>query len=228
MTHDTAAMPDGAGTKGDAGAVTDGAAGERSVAEAYDRRAAEYIAVAGTVDRLDPRDASTVERWREGTSGPLLDAGCGPGLWAGFLHARGADVCGIDLSAAFVAAARATHPGVSFVRGSFLALPQASGSVGGVLSWYSLIHTPPAEVPLALGEFARVLAPGGTLLLGFFDGEARQAFDHAVTTAYFWSADALAALLAEAGLVREWSEVRARTADEVSARPHGALIARRV
>ena len=36
-----------------------------------------------------------------------------------------------------------------------------------------------------------MLAPGGSSLIGFFDGVPRQPFPHAVTTAYFWSAEAL-------------------------------------
>ncbi|UPL12687.1 class I SAM-dependent methyltransferase [Microbacterium sufflavum] len=199
-----------------------------AIAAAYDRRAAEYVAIAGTVEQLDPRDRDTIDRWRRATSGALLDAGCGPGLWTRFLHDAGHDVSGIDLSAEFVAEARTRHPGLDVTQGSFLALPQPAGSLGGVLAWYSLIHTPPTEVPAALAEFARVLAPGGRLLLGFFDGEPRAPFDHAITTAYFWSAEALTPLLAAAGLEVEETETRARVPGEASTRPHGALIARRV
>ncbi len=46
----------------------------------------------------------------------------------------------------------------------------ASDSIGGVLAWYSLIHHEPSTIQRALGEFARVLRPGGGLLLGFFVG----------------------------------------------------------
>lgn len=204
---------------------------EREVAAAYDRRAAEYVALVGAVEQLDPRDAATIAAWRDTTTGPLLDAGCGPGLWTRFLRDGGdgepRDVTGVDLSGELLAAARELHPGVPFVQGSFLALPQESASLGGILAWYSVIHTPPAEVSAVLAEFARVLAPGGTLLLGFFAGEPREPFAHAVTTAYFWSTAALTPLLAAAGLTVSWSEVRGRSAGEVSARPHGALIARR-
>ena len=39
------------------------------------------------------------------------------------------------------------------------ALPVADAALGGLLAWYSLIHTPPAELPTAVDEFARVSAP---------------------------------------------------------------------
>lgn len=112
-------------------------------------------------------------------------------------------------------------------RAPFYALPVADASLGGILAWYSLIHTPPAELPAALVEFARAVAPGGSLLIGFFDGPPRQPFARAVTEAYFWSAEALSDLLAPAGFTVSHQERRERASDEVSIRPHGALIATR-
>jgi SAM-dependent methyltransferase len=198
---------------------------DSAVADAYDRRADEYIEIAGRIEQLDPRDAETVRVWRDATAGPLLDAGCGPGLWTSFLHEGGRDVRGVDVSTAFVAAARAAYPGIRFEVASFRRLPVPSASLGGVLSWYSLIHTPPDDVPEVLAELARVMAPGGSLLLGFFDGAPREPFAHAVAPAYFWSPEALGALLADAGFAVSASERRGRAPGEVSARPHAAVTA---
>ncbi|WP_292790065.1 MULTISPECIES: class I SAM-dependent DNA methyltransferase [unclassified Microbacterium] len=210
------------------------AAGQDSVARAYDARAAEYREVAGDLGLMDPRDRELIRRWRDETPGRLLDAGCGPGHWTAFLHGdegaefgTGRDVEGIDLSAAFIHGARARYPHLSFHHGSFRTLPQASGTVGGVLAWYSVIHTPPTELPDVFAEFARVLAPGGSLLLGFFVGEPRAVFPHAVAPAFFWTAEALSPLLAAAGLELQWSETREREPGEISSRPHGALRALR-
>ncbi|MEV7608017.1 class I SAM-dependent methyltransferase [Microbacterium sp. NPDC089320] len=199
---------------------------DAGVAAAYDARAAEYVAVAGTIEQMDARDAAVIESWRDGTDGPLLDAGCGPGHWTGFLSRGGRSVRGIDLSGEFVATARERHPGIPFDLGSFRDLPLEAGSLGGILAWYSLIHTPPADVRAIFVEFARVLAPGGSILIGFFDGEPRKPFAHAVAPAYFWSTDALAAVLADAGFEVVSTEARGREADEISVRPHGSLVAR--
>lgn len=197
------------------------------IAAAYDARATEYIQVAGALDQMADADRALIAAWRDATPGRLLDAGCGPGLWSGLLHDGGRDVLGVDLSAPFLAHARATYPQVRFRQGSFAELPVDDASLGGILAWYSLIHAPPEDLPAIVAEFARALAPGGSILLGFFDGTPREPFAHAITTAYFWSVDALSALLDEAGFTVTASATRTRTELEISTRPHAHLIAHR-
>lgn len=198
------------------------------IAAAYDRRAAEYIEVLGAVEQMDARDAAVIAQWRDATPGLLLDAGCGPGHWTEYLTRGGRDAHGIDLSTEFVASARALHPGIRFEVGSFRMLAYESGSVGGILAWYSLIHSPPADLPGIIGEFARVLVRGGRVLVGFFDGEPGEPFAHQVAPAHFWSSEALTDLFADAGLVVSWTERCERAPGEASRRVHGALVARRV
>lgn len=198
-----------------------------SIAAAYDARAAEYIEIAGDISQMDPRDHESIAAWRDATPGRLLDAGCGPGLWTEFLHDGYRDVTGIDLSEEFLDAARERHPHLRFEEGAFRDLSFEAASLGGILAWYSLIHTPPEEVPAVLTEFARVLVPGGSLLIGYFDGPPREPFAHAVTPAYFWSADALESLLSAAGFTLVHQEQRTREPNEVSRRAHGAITARR-
>lgn len=184
--------------------------------------------MAGRLDQMDPRDIAVIARWRDETAGPLLDAGCGPGHWTAFLAEGGRTATGVDLSEAMIARARAAYQGLAFEVGSFRELPQRSASVGGILAWYSLIHTPPAAVPMVLAEFARVLTPGGGLLLGFFDGEPRGGFAHAIAPAWFWSIDTLTAMLEDAGFSVVRSERRSREPGEVSIRPHASIAAVRV
>ncbi|MBS1907599.1 MAG: class I SAM-dependent methyltransferase [Actinobacteria bacterium] len=229
---------------------------DEQVAAAYDARAAEYIALIGSLDQMERADVALIGRWRDETSGALLDAGCGPGLWTAFLanqecsvdpsadpepgripdpapgggsgRASRREVVGVDISAEFLSAARARHPRLRFESASMRELPFPDGSFGGVLAWYSLIHLPPAELEEVLGELARVLAVGGRILIGFFDGEPGEEFTHAVAPAYYWSADALIPLLESAGLRVVWSERRGREPGAAgSVRPHGALEAER-
>lgn len=198
---------------------------DEQTAAAYDARAAEYIKLLGDISQLDAADADAVGRWRDATTGPLLDAGCGPGLWTAFLNESRHEAQGIDLSAEFIASARERHPGIGFRVGSFRDLPFEDASFGGILAWYSLIHTSPEDLPAILAEFARVLGPGGSILIGFFDGEPRGPFAHAVAPAYFWDAPALTTVLEDAGFAVTASERRDRNPGEASRRPHGSVTA---
>lgn len=130
------------------------------------------------------------------------DAGCGPGHLTAMLHELGLDAFGLDLSPAMVDHARRAHPALAFDEARMESLPLNDNTLGGVLAHYSMIHTPPSELPALLAEQARVLAPGGLLLTSFFATEAPAPvrFDHKVTPAYSWPPDHFAALLTEAGL----------------------------
>ncbi|MBC7278933.1 class I SAM-dependent methyltransferase [Nocardioides sp.] len=194
-----------------------------TIAAAYDSRAAEYIDLIGTIDQLAEQDRDTITTWRDTTTGRLLDAGCGPGHWSQELTAQGVrEVVGLDASAEFIKAARERFPAIAFQQADLAAIPLEDHSVGGILAWYSIIHTPPTDLPAILSEFARVLSPGGSALIGYFDGEPGEAFDHAVHTAYYWSAKALEELLAEHGFVVE----RTSTRQDQGARRPGDLVAR--
>ncbi len=50
-------------------------------------------------------------------------------------------------------------------------LPFPDAAFDGVLCWYSLIHLTDDELPVALAEVARVLRPGGLVLVAFQKGE---------------------------------------------------------
>lgn len=193
-------------------------------ASAYDARAAEYAALFGKVAASAREDRDRIGTWADDVRGPALDLGCGPGHWTDLLHRRAAGpVVGVDPAPAFLDLARVAFPGVAFRAGGWADLAP-DGTLGGVLAWYSLIHVPPADLPAALAAVAAALRPGGTLLLGAFDGAPGEPFDHAVTTAWTWSVPALTDLLARAGL--EVTDARTRT--DPGARPHLDLVAERV
>lgn len=103
--------------------------------------------------------------------GLVGDLGCGPGRIAGHLAGLGMDVVGIDLSPRMVDVARREHPALRFEVASMAALPFADGELAGALAWYSVIHTPEERQPELYSEFARVVRPGGALLLAFQAGQ---------------------------------------------------------
>lgn len=194
-----------------------------AVQQAYDRRSAEYTELLGTMDAVHPADRALVDHWSEGITGTVLDAGCGPGHWTDYLDRRGVTARGLDLSPRFVEHARSAFPHIVFDLGSLDVIPMPPESLDGILAWYSIIHLEPSRIPAVLTEFARVLTPGGALLLGFFEGPEVEAFDHAVVTAHSWPVTALTQHLDESGF--EVQETHSRTGPGY--RPHGAITALR-
>lgn len=192
---------------------------------AYSRRAAEYADLFGSMAAVHPSDRQLVDTWADAVTGPVIDAGCGPGHWTNYLVRRGTPASGMDLSPDLIARARARYPGLSFEVGNLDALEADTGSVGGLMSWYSLIHHEPSTIQVPLTEFARVLGPGGGLLLGFFEGPVVEKFDHAVLDAYKWPVTELSRELRAAGF--DVVETHTRSGANARPRPHGAIVARR-
>ena len=180
---------------------------------AYDAVAETYAELVPPRFAADVRGRAMVTAFAESVAaagaGPVADLGCGPGHVAAYLHGLGVPVFGVDISPATVAAARRAHPGLRFEVGTLAGLDAPDGSLGGVLSWWSLLHTPPAERPAVFGEWHRALAPGGHVLLGFHvgDGQSRPrgAYGHEDVsyTIDLIQPDVVTAELAAAGFRRE-------------------------
>jgi SAM-dependent methyltransferase len=139
----------------------------------YDRVAEEYTRRIYDELQHKPLDRQLLDQLvtRVGQLGPICDLGCGPGQVARYLHERGAAVLGVDLSPGMVEMAQRLNPTIPFYQGNMLALPFADERWGGIAAFYSLIHIPPADLPVALGEIRRLLRPAGWLLLAFHSGQ---------------------------------------------------------
>jgi SAM-dependent methyltransferase len=96
-------------------------------------------------------------------AGVALDAACGTGRHSERLAALGHRVIGVDSSPEMLARARTRSPDADLRPGDLTALPVGDGTVDLVLCTLALTHV--ADLKPALGEFARVLRPGGHLVL---------------------------------------------------------------
>ncbi|MFD0316617.1 class I SAM-dependent DNA methyltransferase [Streptomyces flavalbus] len=164
--------------------------------------------------------------------GPVADLGCGPGWVTAYLADLGLPVFGLDLSASMVATARRAYPGLRFEQGSMRALDLPDGHLAGVVSYYSSIHTPVAELPDLFAEFHRVLAPGGHLLLAFQVGDEPRRLDrpygHPVALDFLRRRpEQVAELLSAAGFTLRTRAVREPEEAFAETTPHAFLIARK-
>jgi hypothetical protein len=97
-------------------------------------------------------------------------------------------------------------------------------ALAGILAWYSLIHLSPDGLDSVLAELRRTMAPGGTLVFGFFDGDELMVFEHKIVTAYRWPADKFSARLKRAGFTEIERQLRPGL-PETGLRSHAAIVA---
>jgi SAM-dependent methyltransferase len=142
----------------------------------WDQLPSTYDAVAEVyeatfVDELadKPEDRALLQDFADGTTGPLLDLGCGPGQVGSFVRGPGRTVVGADVSPEM--ARLATRRLDAAVVADMRSLPFGAATFGGVVAFYSLIHLPLEELPLAMAEIYRVLRSGGRALLSAHEGE---------------------------------------------------------
>ncbi len=182
------------------------------VRAAYDTLAEEYAARLPDTRAETAADLAMVDAFAAAVTQDdhprVLDAGCGAGRMSAYLAARGCLVEGVDLSPGMVAMARRDHPELRFEVGSLSELPCADAEFAGVMLWYSIIHTPPPGQPRIVEEVARVLRPGGYVLVATQSGDGvrdvapsyRTLGFEVVLERHLYTADAVAALLADVGL----------------------------
>ncbi|MEU7145260.1 methyltransferase domain-containing protein [Nocardia sp. NPDC046473] len=96
-------------------------------------------------------------------TGVALDAACGTGRYARWLAERGHKVIGVDSSPDMLALARTRVPEAEFLLGDLHRLPVDDATVDLVVCALALNHN--SSLDPILAEFARVLRPGGHLVI---------------------------------------------------------------
>jgi SAM-dependent methyltransferase len=128
----------------------------------FEQQAAAWLAWARTPGHdvyWRYRDAFFALVPEPGTS--TLEVGCGEGRVSRDLAARGHRVTGLDASPTLLRAAAHAHPGGRYLLGEAEALPFDDDAFDLVVAYNSLMDV--ADMPAAVREAARVLAPGGRL-----------------------------------------------------------------
>jgi 2-polyprenyl-3-methyl-5-hydroxy-6-metoxy-1,4-benzoquinol methylase len=147
-------------------------------------------------------------------SGPVLDIGCGFGLFSLYYAATGPGrfVRGLDLSASRIAmarraAARLGLDNVAYAQGDARDF-KGDTEVAAAYMLDIVHHVPPETVPPLLAQLRRCVAPGGLLLVKDVDTRpaAKRWFTWALdrlmaprTPVRYWSAEELTAALERAG-----------------------------
>jgi SAM-dependent methyltransferase len=159
------------------------------------RRAYEGSTAAAWGDRwadksfLDHRFSRFRELLRAGAR--VLDLGCGPGLDARELEARGLRVTGLDLTRAMIDVAQRRSGIRNLAQGDSRRLPFARASFDGVWASASLLHLPKRQVDGALAEVRRVLVPSGifysAMKAGDHDGVMQPVPGHPVTSKRYFA-----------------------------------------
>ena len=129
-------------------------AGYRVWSQTYDNPgnglfAVDEPLVRGSVDGLPP--------------GVALDAACGTGRYAEYLVGRGHRTIGVDSSPEMLDRARTRVPGAEFRQGDLHRLPVPDDHADVIVCALALVHL--SDLGPAFAEFARVLRPGGRLLI---------------------------------------------------------------
>ena len=127
----------------------------------YDREAAHYDETRGGEPRGEAAAAAIAELLPAGAA-TLLDVACGTGIVTGHISRPGLTVFGADLSAGMARYA-ATRLEGRVLLANCTALPIATGSLDAVSAIW-LLHLID-HVPAMMAEAARVLRPGGTVIL---------------------------------------------------------------
>lgn len=134
--------------------------------DGWERSASAWIADQGEHGDFGRRhvlDPVMLERALAERPARVLDVGCGEGRFCRMLRSHGVDAVGIDPTPTLLAAARARDPAGRYIDARAEQLPFADGVFDLVVSYLTLIDI--EGLAAAITEMARVLRPGGRLLI---------------------------------------------------------------
>jgi len=126
-----------------------------------------HFYLAGLTDERNEIDAAVVRSRLDLQRGErVLDAPCGHGRITTLLAGAGFDMVGVDVTERFLELARGTNPAIDYRHGDIRSLPCEDGEFDAAFSWFtSFGYFDDDSNRAVLREYARVLRPGGRLLI---------------------------------------------------------------
>jgi len=142
---------------------------------AYEKSARKYYDLFSDELNKKPFDKKILDEFLSlfNEKSVLCSVGCGPcGHIENYIYQKGIKIIGIDISEKCVNIASENNPGIHFEVGDFLRLNYKDNYFDGIVSYYSIIHTPKKYLRNVFGEFGRVLKKHGALLVVTKEGES--------------------------------------------------------
>ncbi len=138
----------------------------------YEQQAQRYQA------RRQPLSAPVAQALNTATpvGAVRLDAGCGPGWYGPHL---GEPYVALDIARSMLELVPTYAPGALRVQADLAHLPFRRHSIGAAFANRSYLHVPKVDLPLALWDLHRVVAPGAGVRIAMIEGdyEGRQSDD---------------------------------------------------
>lgn len=136
---------------------------ERTVRRGYDDIAEIYAAERSQ----DGTGTDILTEFLDSLTEPerILDAGCGQGTPVLRRVCTRASAIGVDFSREQLVLAAESVPAASHIQGDMTRLPVRDETFDAITAFHSLIHIPDEKHQSVIDEFARVLRPGGRVLL---------------------------------------------------------------
>jgi ubiquinone/menaquinone biosynthesis C-methylase UbiE len=157
-----------------------------------------------------------------GAGSRVCDAGCGPCAHVTrLLVDHGLDVIGIDISSRCISLAQQEQPSLQFEAMDITAMTFADAELDALVAYYVLHYEQKSSLRFVLREFARVLRPGGRILIVVKQGNSDGWIPDPMGSgkSVYWcefEPDELKALLVQSGFINLNCTVRDPLPNEIS------------
>lgn len=121
----------------------------------------------------DTSDLMYFDEFLNGCGGKILDLGCGMGHYSKYMHNKGFNVTGIDISEGMLNIAKETNNNIEFIEGDVCDLSiLGNRKFDGIVLAYVLQHLSKEEVNSLFKQISNHLEPGAKILLFLREGNS--------------------------------------------------------